>query len=180
MLIFFTLTIDLFSLTLEKNILVRNLLLLRRRNQEMQNGLFTYMLSIYSEIHCIGKKQMWGLLVSWQAQTTASTSLTLSVCHLEYFFFKGDSLLLLCQDALKSVPFGQTQTSQAAAWWFFRDSYLKLLKMLQAHHDFNKLSKVEGEIPWMLFVLNVKTLFSVNGRCLSPYLSLYSISFITL
>lgn len=92
--IFFTLTVDLFSLTPEKNILVRNLLLLRRPNQEMQNGLFTYMLSIYSEIRCIGKKQTWGLLVSWQAQTTTSTSLTLSVCHLGYFFFKGDSLLL--------------------------------------------------------------------------------------
>lgn len=124
----------------------------------MQNGLFTYILSIYSVILCIGKKQTWGLLVSWQAQTAASTSPRLSVCHIEYFFFKGDSLLLLCQDALKSVPFGQTQTSQAAAWWFFRDSYLKLLKNLQAHHDFNKLSKVEGGTPRTLFVLNAKNI----------------------
>ena len=35
---------------------------------------------------------------------------------------------------------------------------MKLLKMLQAHHDFNKLSKVEGGTPWTLFVLDVKNI----------------------
>lgn len=102
-------------------------------------------------------------------QTATTKSLTLASRHLEYFFRKCDSLLPACRHACTEVSslWPETNTTRSCLL-VFHTRLFEIVRMLQAHWEFNKLPKAGDWIPQTLFILDMKNVaFNQEQACLS-------------